>query len=63
MCFLNLEEEFFVFVFYVLFVCIIAGPIGTYVKFFLLLDNNLLMNCKIVRMCFGCWFLLLLGVR
>jgi hypothetical protein len=20
------------------------------------------MNCKIVRMCFGCWFLLLLGV-
>jgi len=57
MCFLNLEEGFFVF-----FVCIIVRPNGTYVKFFLLLDNNLLMNCTIVRMCFGCWCLLLFGV-
>jgi hypothetical protein len=54
MCFLNLEEGFFVFVFFVLFVCIIVGPIGTYIEFFLLLDNNLLMNCIIVHMCFGC---------
>ncbi len=29
---------------------------------FLLLNNNLLMNCRIVRMCFGCWFLWMLGV-
>jgi len=40
---------------FVLFVCIIVGPIGTYVEFFLLFNNNLLMNCRIVRMCFGCW--------
>jgi len=53
MCFLNMEEGFFVIVFFILFVCIIGGPIGTYVKFFLLLDNNLLMNYITVRMCFG----------
>jgi hypothetical protein len=48
----NLEERFFV-----LFVCIVVGQIGTYVKFFLLL-NNLSTNYKTICLCFSHQFLL-----
>jgi hypothetical protein len=47
--------------FYVFFVYIVVGQTGTYVKF-LLLFNNLPMNCKIVCLCFGYQFLLIFGV-
>jgi hypothetical protein len=52
-CSTNLEERLFVYVFFVLFVCI-GGPMPK----FLLLFDNLPMNCKTICLCFGHQFLL-----
>jgi hypothetical protein len=38
-CLMNLEERFFIFVFFLLFVCIVVRQIGTCVKFLLLFNN------------------------